>query len=187
MPAAGHAEKDGTFTNTQRLLQWREKAVDPPGDSAQRELVHVIIWHAASRRKRSKDPRPRNAGLRRFDLGLSRRRNASGADCRRSSAGNQRLHRGGSETGCRIHCAQGGWLDGVRLLDLFRRFSQARRKSREPARARRIFMAHGWGFAWPSDRRIIYNRASARPDGQPWSERKKLVWWDDAEQEVDRQ
>src|SRR5207237_1420498 len=31
-PAAGHAEKEGAFTNTQRLLQWREKAVDPPGD-----------------------------------------------------------------------------------------------------------------------------------------------------------
>ena len=39
---------------------------------------------------------------------------------------------------------------------------------------------HGWGFAWPADRRILYNRASARPDGRPWSERKKLVWWDEA-------
>ena len=39
---------------------------------------------------------------------------------------------------------------------------------------------HGWGFAWPSDRRILYNRASARPDGRPWSERKKLVWWDES-------
>jgi formate dehydrogenase major subunit len=39
-------------------------------------------------------------------------------------------------------------------------------------------LGHGWGFAWPNDCRIIYNRASARPDGKPWSERKKLVWWD---------
>jgi formate dehydrogenase major subunit len=38
---------------------------------------------------------------------------------------------------------------------------------------------HGWGYAWPADRRILYNRASARPDGRPWSERKKLVWRDD--------
>jgi formate dehydrogenase major subunit len=37
---------------------------------------------------------------------------------------------------------------------------------------------HGWGYAWPSDRRILYNRASARPDGKPWSECKALVWWD---------
>ena len=36
----------------------------------------------------------------------------------------------------------------------------------------------GWGFAWPSNRRILYNRASADPEGRPWSERKKHVWWD---------
>ncbi len=33
LPAASHVEKEGTFTQTQRLLQWREKAVDPPGDA----------------------------------------------------------------------------------------------------------------------------------------------------------
>ena len=42
---------------------------------------------------------------------------------------------------------------------------------------------HGWGFAWPNDRRILYNRASARPDGTPWSDRKKLIWWDDVKNE----
>ena len=31
-PAAAHTEKDGSFTNTQRLLQWHHKAVEPPGD-----------------------------------------------------------------------------------------------------------------------------------------------------------
>jgi len=35
-----------------------------------------------------------------------------------------------------------------------------------------------WGFTWPANRRIIYNRASARPDGTPWSEDKKVIWWD---------
>ena len=32
-PAATHTEKDGTFTNTQRMLQWHEKAIEPPGDA----------------------------------------------------------------------------------------------------------------------------------------------------------
>jgi formate dehydrogenase major subunit len=36
-----------------------------------------------------------------------------------------------------------------------------------------------WGWAWPANRRILYNRASADPDGKPWSERKKYVWWDE--------
>jgi formate dehydrogenase major subunit len=38
----------------------------------------------------------------------------------------------------------------------------------------------GWAFAWPANRRMLYNRASADPAGKPWSERKKLVWWDEA-------
>jgi formate dehydrogenase major subunit len=33
-----------------------------------------------------------------------------------------------------------------------------------------------WGFAWPNDVRVLYNRASADAEGRPWSERKKLVW-----------
>jgi formate dehydrogenase major subunit len=38
-----------------------------------------------------------------------------------------------------------------------------------------------WGYAWPANRRNMYNRASADPQGRPWSERKKLVWWDAAQ------
>ena len=34
-----------------------------------------------------------------------------------------------------------------------------------------------WGFAWPANRRILYNRASADPQGRPWSERKAYVFW----------
>ena len=34
-----------------------------------------------------------------------------------------------------------------------------------------------WGFAWPANRRILYNRASADMDGKPWSEAKKYVFW----------
>ena len=62
MPAAGHAEKDGTFTNTQRLLQWREKAVDPPGDAAAK-TGSCITLGVLLKEKAKRDPRPRNAGL----------------------------------------------------------------------------------------------------------------------------
>src|SRR3546814_10073059 len=31
----------------------------------------------------------------------------------------------------------------------------------------------GWAFAWPANRRMLYNRAAADPDGKPWSERKR--------------
>jgi formate dehydrogenase major subunit len=35
-----------------------------------------------------------------------------------------------------------------------------------------------WCFTWPANRHILYNRASADPQGKPWSERKKCIWWD---------
>ncbi len=50
-------------------------------------------------------------------------------------------------------------------------------KNRADERQAHDTYGHGWGFAWPADRRLLYNRASARPDGRPWSERKKLIWW----------
>jgi formate dehydrogenase major subunit len=36
----------------------------------------------------------------------------------------------------------------------------------------------GWAYTWPANRRIMYNRASADLQGNPWSERKKYIWWD---------
>ena len=42
------------------------------------------------------------------------------------------------------------------------------------------WISPNWGFAWPANRHIMYNRASADPSGRPWSEKKKLVYWDPA-------
>ena len=62
LPAAAHAEKDGCFTNTQRLLQWHDKAIDPPGDARSEAW---FVYHLGRRLKAraALDPRPRNAGL----------------------------------------------------------------------------------------------------------------------------
>ena len=60
-PAASHVEKEGTFTNTQRLLQWREKAVDPPGD-ARSELQFLVALGRKLKAKAS--DAPRDAALR---------------------------------------------------------------------------------------------------------------------------
>ena len=62
LPAAGHVEKKGCFTNTQRLLQWRQKAIDPPGD-ARSEAWFMYHLGRRLREKAARDPRPRNAGL----------------------------------------------------------------------------------------------------------------------------
>jgi formate dehydrogenase major subunit len=56
-PAAGHAEKDGAFTNTQRLLQWREKAVEPPGDCrSDAWFIHQLALRLIAKARDSNDP-----------------------------------------------------------------------------------------------------------------------------------
>jgi formate dehydrogenase major subunit len=176
MPAAGHAEKDGTFTNTQRLLQWREKAVDPPGDSRSENGFIFHLGRLLKERGR-KDPRARNAGLNALTWDypteghheepvaekILQEINGYTVTDRKLVPGFTALKSDGS-TAC------GCWIySGV--------FPEPG-KNRANERHSKDFYGHGWGFAWPSDRRILYNRASARPDGKPWSERKKLVWWD---------
>ena len=176
MPAAGHAEKEGCFTNTQRLLQWREKAVEPPGDA--RSETH-FIYHLGRRlkQKAASDPRPRNAGLNALTWTYTtegphdepvvaevlQEINGRTVSDGRLVSGFRELKADGSTTcGCWIY-------SGV--------YPEPGR-NRANERDSRNYLGAGWGFAWPADRRILYNRASARPDGQPWSDRKKLVWWD---------
>jgi formate dehydrogenase major subunit len=75
---------------------------------------------------------------------------------------------GSTSGGCWIYT--GVYADGVN--------QSARRK---PGREQ-SWVAPEWGWAWPMNRRILYNRAAADPAGKPWSERKAYVWWDEEQQ-----
>ena len=91
MPAASHVEKDGTFTQTQRLLQWRHKAVEPPAD-ARSDLwfyFHLGRMLQASGWPGSTDPRDRPL----LDLAWDYPTTGETADPERrgGAAGDQRL------------------------------------------------------------------------------------------------
>jgi formate dehydrogenase major subunit len=180
-PAAGHAEKDGTFTNTQRMLQFHEKAVEPPGH-ARSETSFVYHLGRRLKEKAHADQSARNAGLNALTWdypaegpqaepdseAILKEINGWTTADRKLVSGYTDLKADGSTTcGCWIY-------SGV-----FPKPGENKARKREPKGR----YGHGWGFAWPSDRRILYNRASARPDGRPWSERKKLVWWDEQKNE----
>ncbi|MEZ0074278.1 formate dehydrogenase major subunit [Planotetraspora sp. GP83] len=175
MPAASHVEKEGTFTNTQRLLQWREKALDPPGDCRS----DLWFYHHLGKRIRQRlggdgIDRPvmeltwdyPEEGERREPSAAAvlREINGTGPDGCALASLRQLKPDGSTRCGCWIYC--GVYADEV---------NQAAR--RRPG-SEQSWVAPEWGWAWPANRRILYNRASADPDGHPWSDRKAYVWWD---------
>ncbi|MEU9791325.1 formate dehydrogenase [Streptomyces sparsogenes] len=176
-PAASHTEKNGAFTNTNRLLQWHYAAKEPDGE-ARSELW--FMYHLGRRIRRklagSTDARDRPVLDLTWDYpteGAIEEPKAeavlaeiNGYDAEGSPLASyeQLVGDGSTACGCWIYC--GCYADGV---------NQTAR--RLPAKEQN-WLGPQWCWAWPANRRVLYNRASADPDGRPWSEGKALVWWD---------
>ena len=177
-PAAAHTEKDGSFTNTQRLLQWHHTAVHPTGD---RRSELWFMHHLAKRMKaayaRSSDPKDRPIQHLTWNYPtkfayeepdaeavMKEINGFTIADGKPVSSFTELKSDGSTAAGCWIYT--GCYKDGVN--------QPARRKPHWE----QSYVAPEWGWAWPANRRLMYNRASAAPDGTPWSERKRYVWWD---------
>ena len=177
-PAAAHVEKDGSFTNTQRLLQWHTKAVEPTGD---RRSDLWFAYHLGRRiRKRlagSSEPRDRPVQQLRWELptdgpteepsAAAVLREINGTDAEGRALGSYMELKADGSTAC------GCWIySGVYA-------GEENRAARRTPHWEQGRVPLEWAWSWPSNRRILYNRASADPAGRPWSERKRYVWWDE--------
>ena len=164
LPAAAHVEKDGSFTNTQRLLQWHTKAVEPAGDR------RSDLWFAyhLGRRIREKlagsaEPRDRPVQQLRWELptegplaepsaaAVLREINGADAEGRPLASFTELQADGSTACGCWIYC-------GVYAGD----DNRAARRTPHWEQGR---VPLEWAWSWPSNRRILYNRASADPAG----------------------
>ncbi len=179
LPAAAHTEKAGSFTNTQRLLQWHEQAVEPRGDC--RSELWFAYWLGRKIREKlaaapelddrpiidlswdyplleSQDPDP-EAVLREISGWSGDQKPLPGLGAIQGD--------GSTPCGCWIYA--GAFAGGIN-----------RTAQRRP-HWEQNWVALDWGWAWPMNRRILYNRASADPAGRPWSERKRYVEWSEQE------
>ena len=185
MPAASHIEKAGTFTNTERLVQWRDQALDPPAD-ARSELwfMHHLFKRVRAHYAGSTDRRDWAIANLAWDYEEhGPHREPSSADILKEINGYdlatgellpgfaQLSDDGSTACGCWIY--SGIYADGV---------NQARRRDPGDMDKPGGWVSPEWAWAWPANRRMLYSRASADPEGNPWSERKRYVWWDAGEE-----
>jgi formate dehydrogenase major subunit len=178
LPCANHTEKSGSFTQTQRLVQWRHEAVHPPAD-ARSELHFYFHLGTRIREKLAGSTAERDQPLLNLTWdypthgiheepdveAVLAEINGADAEGMPLSSYTQLTADGSTTAGCWIYT--GIYADGVNQAD-------RRRPGTEQDLA-----AHEWGWAWPANRRVLYNRASSDAEGRPWSERKQLVWWDE--------
>jgi formate dehydrogenase major subunit len=191
MPAAHVAEKDGTMTQTQRTLQWHDKAADPPGD-ARSDLW--FWWHLGLRLKEryaassaardlaiknmtlDYEPEPADVAKWRVKDEPSAKKiiwEINGFTYAKDWKDRQLLStftllKDDGTT------AAGAWIyTGVTPDKNTNRAAMTAGKNDG-------WVSPNWGWAWPANRHQLYNRASADPNGNPWSEKKKYTYWDAA-------
>jgi formate dehydrogenase major subunit len=195
IPAAPAAEKDGSLTNTMRLIQWHEAAVTPPGDvQTDAQFVCTLAnrmqkLYAGSKKNRDRGflaanfkygehPDHPNIELVLKEINGYATQDIAGPDgklvYKKGQAVSTFAHLkddGSTAAGCWIYTGVMNETPDGKLIN--------KAAARKPADEKDP-LGHGWAFAWPANRRILYNRASADPSGKPWSEKKKLIWWDPA-------
>lgn len=190
MPAAHIAEKDGSMTQTARTIQWHDKAADPPGQAHS----DLYFWyHLGKRLKRryASSTERRDLAIKNMTLDYDPEPNEVAEWKIKDEPSAFKIFREingfNVQTGAVLNTfadlradgttASGSWIYTGMLQTVS---GQLVNRTRMTPGKNDGWVSPNWGWAWPANRKQLYNRASADPDGNPWSEKKKYTYWDAA-------
>ena len=193
LPGAGFAEKDGTFVNSARWLQWKYVALPPPGQAkVDQEILARIFLKVRElyQKEGGKFPdsinnlswsytTPENPSLSEVakeingkalaDITLDTQPGVT-IKAGQQLPGFAWLKDDGT-TACGNWLYSGSWTEAG---------AQMQRRGTEDPSGLGIYP--NWGYSWPANRRVMYNRASCDPSGKPWDSERRQVWWNEAQQ-----
>jgi len=187
LPCSGFAETDGSFTNSARWLQWKWKALDPPGQAKTDQEVLARIFLAVRELYQKEGGALPEAVLNVSwnystpagpDLGeVLKEINGKAVTDLKDKDGNvirragqqldgfgQLQDDGSTSCGCWVH--SGVYTEGGN--------NAARRGTDDPTG---LGMYPNWAFSWPANRRVLYNRASADAQGKAWDPKRPGIVW----------
>ncbi|MGA2510950.1 MAG: formate dehydrogenase-N subunit alpha, partial [Candidatus Acidiferrales bacterium] len=192
LPCAGFAEKDGSMTNSARWLQWKNTALPPPGQARlDQDIVAQIFLRVRDLYKKDggkfPDPilnltwpytDPQHPALSDVAKEINGKALADLTDpaTQQTTKTGQQLpgfawlkDDGTTSCGNWIYC--GSWTEvGAQIQ---------RRGTEDPSG---LGIYPNWGWSWPANRRVLYNRASCDLDGKPWDPQRRQVWWNEGAQ-----
>jgi formate dehydrogenase major subunit len=192
LPCAGFAEKDGSFTNSARWLQWKNAALPPPGDARLDQAILAQIFlkvRELYKKEGGKFPDPilnvtwsysdpLNPSLAEVAKEINGKALADFTDDKTKQAlkAGQQLPsfaflRDDGTTSCGNWIYSGSWTEAGPQL--------ARRGTEDPSG---LGIYPNWAWSWPVNRRVLYNRASCDLEGKPWDPARRQVWWNEAAQ-----
>lgn len=177
LPAASSYEKEGTVSNSGRWMQYRWKAIEPKGEAkADMEIIHMLMQRLKGMYKNEGSPAAKamnavywNYGEHdhpEFDL-VAREINGYYTQTGKQVENFGMLADDGST--CSGNWIYSGFYPEEGNLS-------KRRDNKDTGMGNFL----NWSYAWPMNRRVLYNRASADPSGKPWNKDKAVIWWDAA-------
>ncbi len=174
LPAAMHLERAGSITNSGRWIQWRHQSLNPPEDAKSDLWIADRIFKAVRNLYEEEEGvKPEPIVEMNWDYGeepdpelVARELNGYHTEDKKLVADFTKLASDGST-------AAGSWIYSGYFADK----DDPATMSRLPE-AEGIGSHHDWAYAWPLNRRIIYNRAGADAKGKPWNKNTPVIWWE---------
>lgn len=193
LPSTCFAEEDGSLVSSSRVLQWHFKGADAPGEArGDAEIMGGLFLKLREMYKQEggafPDPIvnltwpykiPDSPSSEELAKEFNGKALADVLDPKDSTkvlakageqlAGFAHLRDDGS-TACGCWIFSGAWSQAGNLM--------ARRDNSDPSGLGNTL---NWAYAWPANRRILYNRASCDPTGKPWDAKRKVISWNTKE------
>ena len=180
LPMAGSFEKEGSVSNSGRWVQWRYKAVEPPGEARpDLEVLNEMMLKLKELYAGDTSPKAKtindlvwNYGEISSEKVAMEMNGCNLATGKLMDAFGNLKDDGTTSCGNWLHCNQFSYDANGTMIN------NAKNRINVDDHPKQIGQYGGWAWCWPMNRRIIYNRAAVDLDGNPWDAERPVVWWD---------